>query len=82
MATSFTCQCHTHELHAEHDPETGIDLSFWQYGGHAWHPWSYRLRHIRRILRHGTPYSDYVSLDKADAKRLGEWLLESTRNDR
>ena len=71
--TQFTCQCLIHELHADFDPEIGVDLAFWQYGKEQF-PWSHRLRHILRIIRIGEPYADYICLGQKDAKRLADWL--------
>ena len=76
----FECMCHTHMLIADvasiedvADGDGWIELAWWQQGkGRS--PWSYRLRHVWRILRTGDPYSDFLPLDSETATRLRDWL--------
>ncbi len=82
----FRCDCHAHMLELTvggFDPPGGFDEGPWWLEFAVWemarngrrNPWGARLRHIWRILRTGSPYSDYVALDWEKAAELSEWLI-------
>lgn len=77
MDNTFTCQCHTECLVVTDVDEFGVDVSFWRYGNTPSN-WRYRLRHIWQIIRTGTPYTDFVSLDRSTARELGKHLQQVT----
>lgn len=67
----LTCECHTHELHFEKDPELEVwYISFWQRGYSSDNSWKYRLKCIWHILKYGRPYGDEVILNKEDMMKL------------
>jgi len=74
----FECDCHDHMLIgtvSDWDDWKWIELAMWQSGRRGdRYGWHYRFQHIWRILRTGSPYSDFVSMDAETAERLQEWL--------
>jgi hypothetical protein len=82
---TFECRCGGEALRVSHDPDPewdyGIELAFWSVGQVRRPDWRYRLRHVWRILRTGTPYSDYIILNHEDADRLAEWLLALPKHE-
>jgi len=73
----ITCSCHTHELHVEKDTEMDMwYVSFWQRGYAEETSWSYRLKCIWHVLKHGRPHGDEVVLEKKDIKELQEYINE------
>ena len=81
----FRCHCHGHMLELTvggFDPPGGFDEGPWWLDVAVWeqarpgrrNSWWFRWRHIWRILRTGSPYSDYVGLSWAKAAELNEWL--------
>lgn len=73
----LACQCHVEELHFhQFEGETEINVALWKWAGYEGpQPWKWRLRHIWRIIRKGTPFEDDVVLSAADAHKLGTFLL-------
>lgn len=82
----FRCDCYGHLLELTvggFDPPGGFDTGPWWLEFTVWEmaangrrtSWSFRLRHIWRILRTGSPYSDYVVLNVDKAAELSEWLI-------
>jgi len=57
-------------------PESPICLSMWSRGQNTRSDWRYRLSAIWQIIRKGHPYEDEILLNKADARKLGEKLIE------
>lgn len=70
---AFLCCCNTHAVHVMVDDD-GVEFAIWE---HAARPesWRQRLRHVWRVLRHGSPYGDQISLSPEEAQRLGRKLL-------
>ena len=71
----LTCECHTHELHLESDHELNMwYISFWQRGYATESSFSYKLKCIWHILKHGRPYGDEVILNKDDLIKLKKYI--------
>ena len=71
------CDCHDHMLIgtvSDWDDWKWIELAMWKGGVGDRERWSFRFKHIWRILRTGTPYSDFASMDADTAEQLHEWL--------
>ena len=86
----FRCSCGTEMIQIEKDveydknnKETYCTINFSIYlCGITNHEYSLkeRLRHIWMIWKHKKPYSDYAILSKAEAHRMGQILLEMTKD--
>ena len=63
------------------DGEWGIDIAFWQMGQGEHKSWRERLRHIWRIIRRGTPYSDYIILEPDEARALAHVLMTAAGDE-
>ena len=52
-----------------------LEFGYWQYG-RGEQPWSWKTRiiTIMKILMHGNPYSDMVTLDKQNVEALRDTL--------
>ena len=63
-------------LHVVYDDMDGDTyLAFWNYGcKDNKTAWKYRLQHIWRIIKYGTPYDDGVTLDETGRTMLMEAL--------
>lgn len=72
------CDCLSEGIIVEKDSELGfIDLGFFGKGFQAKDfSWKNRFRLIWQIIRHGHPYVDMVTISKAKAKVLAEFLLK------
>ncbi len=59
-------------LHVTYDEIDGDTyLAFWDYGCKDKKTlWKYRLQHIWRIIKYGTPYDDEITLDEAGRTML------------
>ena len=74
------CSCMTEILHLEYEkshedwPEE-LNISFYTYGiRDSYYSWRFKLRHIWRILKYGTPYSDAIVLNEKEIEVLKEFL--------
>lgn len=87
MKEYIECSCGTELLQlefGEEDDPLGNELyiSYYTYGqkGNRY-PLMMQLRHIWRIIRHGTPFSDYIILNGDNIGRLKKFLdkIEETK---
>lgn len=77
----FMCNCSTHALHVEKSNWYEVGFSVFEHRTYAApRSWRERLSVIWRVLR-GTYEAGDVMLDPAEAKRLGELLIELTRKN-
>ncbi len=61
-------------LHVTYD-DGDTCLAFYSYGREdSKTPWKYRLRHIWRIIKFGTPFDDEVTLDETGRTMLMDAL--------
>lgn len=83
------CDCSAHEISAEVEWEefnervhSYFSLAFWKIG-HFNRPWpiKHKLFMIWTILKHGHCHSDMVFLNKAERKKLYEFLKEVVETD-
>lgn len=67
------CSCGSEILMMEYDEEIqSYYVSMYDsFGGFGL---KQKLRHIWQIIRHGTPYSDYMVLDKKSANKLAKFI--------
>ena len=57
-------------------------LSFWRRGRNGeCKCWKCRFRHIKQIIKHGTPYADDIILKTGVAKKLAEDILSGIEGD-
>jgi hypothetical protein len=81
----LTCNCQTHELHIERDPEfDNIGklwyASFWLRGTSSEKSFKQTLRLIWQVIRHGSPYGDEVILDRAGLEELSAYIQEQLKS--
>lgn len=73
----FRCECYGEGLRLSYDAEDkSFYVSLWREGYREPIDWVHRLKHIWRILRDGQPWHDQVVLNEAEAKALGQFLIE------
>ncbi len=85
IESQFSCGCNTERvmvsLWKDEPYPAEVYFSMWYMAG--CHPenltWRHRLRHIRRIIKHGSPYLDDVTMTEKEARQLGEWLVKHVR---
>ena len=81
----FECSCLSEGIYVsiETDDELPdcIDVGFFSYGIGSPKDisWKNRFRHIWRIVTHGQPWNDMITLDKKTAEALGKHLLKIAR---
>ena len=79
MEQTFKCACYTHELHVElpeeHDDNL-IEIVMWSQGNEVGSSWGFRLRQCWHVLTKGHAYKDMVTLQPAEAQKLGKALQQ------
>ena len=72
----IAASCIGEGLHVTYDELDGDTyLAFWDYGcKDNKTSWKYRLRHIWRIIKFGTPFDDEVTLDETGRTMLMDAL--------
>lgn len=71
------CECHTHLLMAEYDPEyKEIYLAMFRYGNQKPSFWR-RLKLAFKYLRNGKIYSDQLILNADESKKLASFINDS-----
>lgn len=85
VEAQIQCGCHTERMIVTRwtdDPfPTEMYFTMWHMAGHAPSKiaWRCRWRFIWRIIRKGEPYLDQVAVAEDEARELGQWLLDNTR---
>jgi len=67
------CDCGAHALHLSWGEDAGytyVELACWSMGVGKPRSWRHRLRHIWCIIRQGTPFRDFVTLNEDSATAL------------
>lgn len=73
------CQCYGEGVAVESWDED-VHLAFWQQGHSRSRGLGFRIRHMLKILRDGTPYTDMVVLSPTEAKTLAIALHEAAES--
>jgi hypothetical protein len=71
------CGCGCEVLHIERDVELNISyLSIYTLPDTF--PWMHKLRHIWKIIKTGTPYTDQITLCEEDIRDIRKFLDEKS----
>lgn len=85
VEAQIQCGCHTERLIVSKwtDEVYPDEVSFCMWNMSGYDPsklmWRFRWRAIWRIIRKGEPYLDQVAVAEDEARQLGQWLLDHTR---
>lgn len=81
--TIVFCECGGDAIMVSYftDEPEEIFLSMWGERVVQGTTWSHRLRHIWRILTRGYPYEDDIVINRSDARRLAQSLLNYAGGD-
>lgn len=74
------CDCSHESLVLRWDEEyQEMDVSIYEFAGTP--TWRHKLRHIWRIIRHGTPYGDQVCLSTESVITVAHYMSKKVEND-
>jgi len=75
------CECSTELLQLVYDIDdqdeklNSLYISYYTCGQQGNHySWKYRLKHIWHIIRKGTPFDDYITLNQEEINKLRTFL--------
>lgn len=77
----FDCECHTEciELQPEKEDKR-IYFSIYTFGcKDTKTSLKEKLKHIKRIIKFGTPFEDQIVLSNETAKKMAEYILEEIK---